>query len=167
MPNGVRSEPLDAMVAPVAVADLERRLIDRAQKGFPLEPRPYAALARELGASEAEIIAALERLKARGVLSRVGAVVRPNTAGVSTLAAIAVPEDRLSEVALLVSSFPEVNHNYEREHALNLWFVAAAPTRAKLDAVLRDIERRTGLAVIDLPLVEAYHIDLGFPVQWR
>lgn len=167
MPDAVLSEPFDAMAAPAAVADLERRLIDRAQKGFPLEPRPYAVLARELGSSEDEVIAALARLRACGALSRVGAVVPPNTAGVSTLAAMAVPEDRLTEVALLISSFPEVNHNYEREHALNLWFVAAAATRAQLDAVLRDIERRTGLAVVDLPLVEAYHIDLGFPVQWR
>jgi siroheme decarboxylase len=69
-------------------------------------------------------------------------------------------------VAALVSSFPEVNHNYEREHDVNLWFVVAASCRARVDGVLAEIEYRTGLAVLDLPLVEAFRLDLGFPLRW-
>ena len=54
----------------------------------------------------------------------------------------------------LVSACAEVNHNYEREHAFNLWFVAAAPDEARLATVLADIARRTGIAVMALPMLE-------------
>lgn len=145
---------------------IDRRLLDSYQRSFPLEPRPYAAIARELGIAEDEVIARLERLKADNLVGRIGAVVRPHTAGRSTLAAMRVPSDRLEEVATLVSAYPEVNHNYEREHAINLWFVIAAPDAEAITRVIADIEGRTGLPVLDLPLEEAFHIDLGFALQW-
>lgn len=151
----------------VALTDLERRLLDAYQRGFPLSSRPYADIAEQLGASESEVIAALERLGEAGVVSRVGAVVTPHKAGWSTLAAMAVPMALLTEVAALVSGFPEVNHNYERDHHLNLWFVVAAADHNAVRAVLQAIERETGLAVLDLPLVEAYRLDLGFPLTWN
>jgi DNA-binding Lrp family transcriptional regulator len=123
-------------------------------------------MALALGVGEDEVLAALAHLKASGAISRVGAVIRPNTVGVSTLAAMAVPAARLEEVAVLVSGYPEVNHNYEREHRLNLWFVAAAPDAARLAAVLDDIGARTGLEVLAFPMLADYHIDLGFDLRW-
>jgi DNA-binding Lrp family transcriptional regulator len=144
----------------------ERRLLDEYQRDFPLLPRPYAEIARQLGVREAEVIAALERLQQAGLISRVGAVVTPHKAGWSTLAAMAVPAGRLEQVAALVSSYPEVNHNYEREHRLNLWFVVAAADKAQVRAVLKAIAGKTDLEVLDLPLVEAYRLDLGFPLSW-
>ena len=152
-----------ASIAPLDA--LEQRLVDGWQRGFPLVPRPYAAIASALGSTERDVIAAVARRLADGVVSRVGAVFRPNVVGASTLAAIAVPPERLAEVARLVSAHEEVNHNYEREHAYNLWFVATAPDAAHLDAALAAIERESGLAVIRLPLVRDYWIDLGFDVN--
>lgn len=143
-----------------------RRLLDEFQRDFPLEPRPYEAIAERLGLTEDEVIATLERLRQSGAISRVGAVIEPNLVGASTLAAMRVPEARLDEVAALVSALPEVSHNYERAHVFNLWFVAAAPTRARLDAVLATIEAESGLEVLDLPLMEPFKLDLGFPLQW-
>ena len=149
------------------VADaLDRRLLDDFQRDFPLDPRPFAALAERLGVGETEVLERLRRLQAQGAISRIGAVITPHRAGCSTLAAIAVPPDELDEVAELVSSYAEVNHNYEREHELNLWFVVTAPSRERVEAVLGEIETRTGLPVLDLPLVEAYRLDLGFPLSW-
>jgi len=149
----------------MTICDLDRHLLDAFQRDFPLASRPYAVLAAELGMTEAEVMDRLVRLQESGVIDRVGAVVAPNTVGASTLAAMAVPDDRLEEVAAIVSARPEVNHNYEREHDLNLWFVLMAANRADLDAAIRDIERDTGLDVVDLPLEEAFHIDLGFPLE--
>ncbi|HSD96173.1 MAG TPA: hypothetical protein VLB06_03420, partial [Sulfuricaulis sp.] len=100
-----------------------------------------------------------------GAVSRVGAVVRPNTVGVSTLAAMAVPPERLESVAALVNGYTEVNHNYEREHRLNLWFVATAPDTERLQSTLDEIAARTGYEVLSFPLVEDYHIDLGFELR--
>ena len=104
-------------------------------------------------------------LKQAGAISRVGAVVRPNTIGVSTLAAMAVPPEELETVAAIVNGYAEVNHNYEREHRLNLWFVATAPDVAHLTAVLDEIAGRCGYEVLSFPLVEDYHIDLGFEMR--
>ena len=142
----------------------ELKLLDDYQRDFPLVPRPYRAIAEATGLGEAEVIKTYARLKDDGALSRIGAVVTPNTAGVSTLAAIAVPPDRLGEVAGMVSAQAEINHNYEREHAFNLWFVVTAADARAVRKVLRRIERMTGLAILDLPLVRSYHIDLGFPL---
>ena len=140
----------------------EARLIDRWQRGFPLVPRPYAEIGRDAGLSERDVIEMLRRLKAAGVLSRIGATVRPNTVGASTLAAIEVPPERLQDVAALVSSEPSVTHNYEREHAVNLWFVVTAANRGTVDLVLDRIRDVTGLVVLDLPLLRSYFVDLGF-----
>jgi hypothetical protein len=95
----------------------------------------------------------------------VGAVLRPNTVGVSTLAAMSVPVADLERVAALVNGYREVNHNYEREHALNLWFVATAPDSQRLQHVLDDIAARSGYEVLSFPLLEDYHIDLGFDLR--
>jgi len=145
---------------------LDQKLLNDFQHGFPLTPTPYADIARELGMTEAEVLARLEELIAAGAVSRVGAVVRPNTIGVSTLAAMHVPPADLEKVAALVSSFPEVNHNYEREHEFNLWFVVTAPDAAHRQRVLDDIAARTGREVLSFPLLEDYHIDLGFDLRW-
>ena len=146
-------------------SEFDRRLLNDFQHEFPLTPTPYADMARALGVSEDEVIARLRELKQSGAVSRVGAVLRPNTVGASTLAAMAVPAEELEPVAAVVSGYAEVNHNYEREHRLNLWFVATAPDAARLQAVLDDIAARTGYEVLSFPLLEDYHIDLGFELR--
>src|SRR5689334_12551983 len=125
--NSIRAVPLEP---------LERRLLDSFQRDLPLVERPYQAIAEAMGTRETDVLAALGRLHATGVLSRVGFVIRPNTAGASTLAAMSVPESELAVVAAKVSARPEVNHNYEREHLLNLWFVVAAADTVALRQVL-------------------------------
>jgi DNA-binding Lrp family transcriptional regulator len=143
---------------------LEKCLLNEYQRGFPLCPEPYAEIATQLGVAEADVILTLESLQRRGFISRVGPVFSPQRAGASTLAALAVPEERLESVAGLVSAFTEVNHNYQREHAWNLWFVVTAPDQQRVEQVLADIETVTGLPVLNLPLERAFYIDLGFPL---
>lgn len=150
---------------PTRTDDLDHRLLNEFQHDFPLVDEPYAEIARRLGTSEDEVLARLARLKREGAISRVGAVVRPNTVGVSTLAAMAVPPERLEEVARIVNRFDGVNHNYEREHAVNLWFVVTAPDSLRLQQVLDEIALRSGYEVLPFPLLEDYHIDLGFELR--
>ncbi len=145
---------------------LDRRLLDDFQHDFPLDSRPYAVLGDRLGIAEDEVVRRLDDLRRQGAVSRVGAVIRPHAVGHSTLAAMAVPADWLERVAELVSGYAEVNHNYQRDHRLNLWFVVTASGRDDVRAVLDDIERRTGLEVLDLPMLEQFHIDLGFGLKW-
>ncbi|MEZ5933027.1 MAG: Lrp/AsnC family transcriptional regulator [Alphaproteobacteria bacterium] len=145
---------------------INQALLDRYQRDFPMVEHPFAVIGQALGLAEKEVIARFEALKQCGAISRVGAVVAPHRAGWSTLAAIAVPDERLEDVAALVSSFPEVNHNYQREHAFNLWFVVTGEDRRHVARVLDEISEKTGLEMLDLPLEEAFHIDLGFPLRW-
>ena len=143
-------------------AVLEARLLNDFQRDLPLVGAPFAAIAARLDVSEDWVLKTLARALADGRVSRVGAVFRPGAIGVSTLAAMAVPEHDLGRVAAIVSAHPEVNHNYEREHRLNLWFVAAAANRAALDGALASIAAATGYRPLALPLVNDYGIDLGF-----
>jgi len=148
----------------LALSALEKCLLNEYQRGFPLCAEPFAEIAAQLGVAETDVIMTLESLQRRGFISRVGPVFAPQRAGASTLAALAVPEDRLESVASLVSAFTEVNHNYQREHDWNLWFVVTAPDQQRVEQVLADIESATGLEVLNLPLERAFYIDLGFPL---
>lgn len=143
----------------------ELMLVNEFQRDFPLEHAPFLGIAQRTGATERQVLDMLQRLHQRGTVTRVGPVFRPNSIGVSTLAAVAVPEPRLHEVAELVSGFSEVNHNYEREHRFNLWFVVTASDVENLDTVLNQIERKSGYRVMSLPLLDDYHIDLGFDLS--
>jgi DNA-binding Lrp family transcriptional regulator len=144
---------------------LHKRLLNDYQRDFPLSPTPYNDIAMELGVSENEVIAAFSELDASDLITRIGPVIPPNRIGVSTLAAIAVPETELESVAQLISAYPEVNHNYEREHRFNLWFVIIAADAQHLAQVLADMEQQTGYPVLSLPLLEDYFIDLSFQLD--
>lgn len=149
---------------PIALNDLEKRLLNEYQKGLPLSPTPFADIARRLGTSEALVLKILDRLQQLGVISRVGPVFKPKQVGASTLAAMAVPEALLTAVADQISAYPEVNHNYEREDSYNLWFVVTAPSQQRLEQVLAEMESKTGYPILYLPLQKQFHIDLGFPL---
>lgn len=151
----------------MTLTELDKQLLNDFQRDFPLVSRPYAALAERLGVSEEDVLQALQALQEAGAIARVGPVFRPNRVGVSTLAAMAVPAERLHEVADQVSAFAAVNHNYEREHRFNLWFVVTAADDVSLQRVLQDLEQQTGFPILNLPLVQDYHIDLGFELQWN
>jgi DNA-binding Lrp family transcriptional regulator len=143
----------------------EFRLLNEFQRDFPLCPAPFAELAARLGVAEKAVLGCLEKLRREGKISRVGAVFAPKRIGASTLAAMAVAPDHLEAVAAAVNRFPEVNHNYEREHRYNLWFVVTAASEGRLQATLGAIEKAAGHPLLALPLLEEFHIDLGFSLQ--
>jgi len=151
------------------LTQLEKQLLNDYQQGMPMVSEPYSEIAREINlkgfsVTEKEVIDTLASLKERGMISRVGPVFQPKNVGSSTLAAIAVPAERMEEVANIVSSFSQVNHNYEREHQFNLWFVVTAGSQDEVEQALYEIEQQTGLSVMNLPMEQDYHIDLGFPL---
>jgi siroheme decarboxylase len=155
---------------------LDRRLIDAYQRGMPVCERPFAAMAERLGSSEAEVLERLARLERLEALSRVGPVFDHARAGASLLAAVAAPGAERDTVAELINRAPGVNHNYlredparsalAREHDFNLWFVMTAPDQATLDARLDALEAALGREILRLPMLEGFHIDLGFPIPW-
>ncbi len=137
-------------------------LLDRFQRGFPLDPRPYAVIGRKLGICECDVLERLTRLAAGGVVRRVGAVLTPQHIGAGMLVAMAVPKRRLRDVAARVSALAAVNHSYARSHRYNLWFVVTAPDAGCVDETVRAAEAIAGVPALRLSLLEAYHLDLGF-----
>lgn len=147
------------------LTDLHKHLLNDFQRDFPLSPTPYRDIGERLGVTEADVIEALSELNEQHLISRIGAVIPPNHIGASTLAAMAVPESALQAVADQISAFPEVNHNYEREHRFNLWFVVVAASTSHLQVVMSAIEQKTGYPALQLPLVDDFFIDLGFKLD--
>jgi DNA-binding Lrp family transcriptional regulator len=158
------AKTVSVLNTPLQLSALEKCLLNEYQRGFPLCASPFAVIADQQDVTEEEVIETLESLQQRGLISRVGPVFAPQRAGASTLAALSVPGEELQRVADIVSDFEEVNHNYEREHRFNLWFVVTASDEAHVQRVLDAIEEQTGLAVLNLPLERSFYIDLGFPL---
>jgi len=147
--------------------DARQCLLNDWQHGFPLRARPYAQLAQVTGLTEAEVMQTLRQALADGRVSRIGGVFAPGVGGASVLAAMAVPDHRIETVAARVSAHPGVNHNYLREHRLNLWFVMTGSDRQAVESGVAELESACGLRALRLPLLRAYHVDLGFDLRGR
>lgn len=145
----------------------DKRLIDLYQRDVPVCERPYLEMSRMLGISEDEVIDRLQALQSGQVISRVGPLFEHSRAGASLLAAVAAPEEQIDLVAARINRAPGVNHNYAREHIYNLWFVMTAPDESTLDERLDELEHELRLPMLRLPMVEGYHIDLGFGIDWE
>ena len=76
-----------------------------------------------------------------------------------------MPDLEIDRVAALIGAEAGVNHAYLRENDWNIWFVATGPDRKHVDATLARIRTRSGLEVLDLPLVRPFNISLGFALD--
>lgn len=142
---------------------LDRAIINQLQGGFPICESPYAVVAEQLGTTEGELIQRVQRLLDEKILSRFGPMYHAERLGGGlTLAAMAIPEELFDEVAEQVNAFPEVAHNYAREHELNMWFVLATETPQRITEVINEIEERTGFDVINMPKEKEFFIGLRF-----
>lgn len=140
---------------------IDLRLIDHLHEGFPLTERPFAEVGQTLGLSEQEVIERLSGMLSRGTLTRFGPMFQIERAGGEfVLAALEVPESDYERITQLVNAFPEVAHNYRREHRLNMWFVVATATPAEARVALQAIEAQTGLPVHAFPKEREYFVGL-------
>jgi len=141
--------------------ELDRAIVNGLQGGFPVCERPYAEAAARLGTDEATLIARLEALLADGTLTRFGPLFDAVAlGGAFTLCALAVSPGDFERVAAIVNAFPEVAHNYERAHRLNMWFVLATEKPGAIADALRRIEAATGLPVLEFPKLDEYFVEL-------
>ncbi len=148
------------------LSQLQKQLLNNYQQDFPLSPTPFQDIAESLGVSEQDVLVAIQELNDQDFISRIGPIIPPNTLGNSILIAMAIPEQQLQAIAEIVSQFPEVNHNYERENHFNLWFVLIANDQDHLQLVIAEIETQTGFEAMQLPLLADYFINLGFELEW-
>ncbi|MGV3569993.1 MAG: Lrp/AsnC family transcriptional regulator [Ramlibacter sp.] len=152
-------------MAAVPLHDATLALLNDFQHDFPLVARPFAALAARVNLTEDAVLARLRDCRAQGSLSRIGAVWGRGAGGAAALCALAVPPGRLEAVADIVSREPAVNHNYEREHAWNLWYVLTGPDAPAVRAIADRLAREAQVPALFLPMVRAYRVDLGFDLR--
>lgn len=144
-----------------ALDEIDRKLINALQGDFPLVPEPYRQVAATLGLSEEDLLRRLDSLLERRVLTRFGPMFQIERAGGAfVLAAMRVPEAEFERVAEQVNAFPEVAHNYRREHALNMWFVLATATPQGIAEATAAIEAATGLPVFAFPKEREYFVEM-------
>jgi DNA-binding Lrp family transcriptional regulator len=141
--------------------ELDRRIVNHLQGGFPVCARPFAAAAAELDTDEATLIARLKELLADGTLTRFGPMFdAERLGGALTLCAMSVARKDFERVAALVNAHPEVAHNYERAHRLNMWFVLATASPDHIPLIVSAIAAETGYPVVNLPRLAEYFVEL-------
>lgn len=144
---------------------LDRRIINELQGSFPVCEYPYRAVADRLGSTESELITRIGCMLDDGLLTRFGPMYHAeNMGGALSLCAMRVPNDRFETVTEMVNAHPEVAHNYQRDHDMNMWFVLATETPAALQTAIDSIEAQTGLSVFNLPKLEEFYVGLHFTV---
>jgi DNA-binding Lrp family transcriptional regulator len=152
------------VLPPDALDTTDRAILNALQEGFPLTPHPFAEAGKPLGLSEDDLIARIQNLREEGAITRFGPFFDAEAmGGAFCLCAMAVPEERFGAVVTLVNAHPEVAHNYERAHRLNMWFVLATDTPEGIEKTARAIEKETGRKVLRFPKLKEFFI--GFRVK--
>jgi len=144
---------------------IDIKILDTLQNEFPLEERPFLALARQLGISEADVLERIAAMKASGLIRRIGGIFDSGRMGYySTLCAMEVPAGRISEVGEIINRLPGVTHNYLRDHAFNIWFTLTASSPEKAARILSELEKDLGLPISSMPTLKVYKIKVSFEV---
>lgn len=156
-------------VAPAGVEErglmdeLDRRIINELQGGLPISDYPYAEIAARFAITEQELIARIDSLLKRKILSRFGPMYHAERMGGSlSLATMQIPPGDFERVAEIVNTLPEIAHNYERDHRFNMWFVLATETPQAHAEALKKIAHETGYPVYDMPKIKEYFVGLHF-----
>ncbi|MCK5831164.1 MAG: AsnC family transcriptional regulator [Methylococcales bacterium] len=140
---------------------INKQIINMLQKGFPICDSPYQVVAEQIGLTESDLLERIKLLLETGVLSRFGPLYHAEQmGGALTLAAIKAPKQRFDQIAKIVNNFPEVAHNYERNHELNMWFVIATDVPERLTQVIEEIEKKIELPVYNMPKINEYFVGL-------
>jgi Transcriptional regulators len=149
----------------MSLSEIDRRIINALQDGIPLCEHPYGEAAERIGLTEQKLRARLIALRDSGVITRIGPMFRAERMGGGvTLAAMRIPREDFERVARLVNAYDEVAHNYERDHEFNMWFVVASEDPDRVEQVLREIERKSGYPVYDMPRLDEFYVGLRFEV---
>lgn len=145
---------------------LDKQLLDAMQSGFPLESRPYAVLGKQLGLTEAQTLERVRNLKKKGIIRRIGGNFDSARLGWhSTLCAASVSENTLDAFVQIVNNYPNVTHNYLRNHAFNIWFTFIGPSAQMVQDSLAEITRKTGVDILYLPATTLFKIKVDFTMQ--
>jgi len=153
------------MVPPTDPVDL--KLLDLLQDEFPLNSSPWKTIGEKIGLSGEEVLSRVRDLHSRGVIRSISPILETGRIGLqaSTLVAMQVPGPDIRRVVGIINEYPQVSHNYEREHDYNVWFTLSTRDQDECTRLIREIIARTGIPpdrVLNLVTLERYKIDVRF-----
>jgi DNA-binding Lrp family transcriptional regulator len=148
----------------VPLDDFDRRLLNAMQGAFPIEPRPYAAVASDLGVPEERVLTRVQELIDDRIIRQVTPIYDTRAFGYgSMLVAAKVDPEHPWRAAKIINSHPGVSHNYLRNHAFNMWFTIAVEEDSKLglQGTLDVLQELTGAESIrQLPTLKLFKIRM-------
>jgi DNA-binding Lrp family transcriptional regulator len=157
----------DGAAAPLD--DLDRKLLNLMQGKFPLEAKPFAAVAALAEVTEAEVLTRVQRLLDERIIRQVTPIYDTRALGYgSMLVAAKVDPENPWAAAKIVNSHPGVSHNYLRNHDFNMWFTLAVEPDSKLglDGTLDVLQRLTGAESIrQLPTLQLFKIRMDLEME--
>lgn len=105
------------------IDELDRRIILATQDGLPLEPEPYAVVARQLGVSSELVMQRLQSMLQAGMIRRIAAVPNHYQLGYTAngMSVWDVPDDRVDQLGRQVGELAFVSHCYHRPRHLPDW----------------------------------------------
>ncbi|MGA9177655.1 MAG: AsnC family transcriptional regulator [Desulfobacterales bacterium] len=147
-----------------SIDEIDRAILNRIQSDFPITPRPYLLIGKNLHLSEDQVIKRLKQLKKKGIIRRIGGNFVPEKLGfVSTLCAAKVSQDKIGSFARTVNRYPGVTHNYRRDNKYNIWFTFIAQSMDEIRNNLENISQETSVkGIINLPATKMYKIKAHF-----
>jgi DNA-binding Lrp family transcriptional regulator len=150
----------------IKLSALDKEILNRVQKDFPLTVHPYRDMAEAIGVSEAQVMDSISKMKTAGIIRRIGGIFdTPKMGFHSTLCACKVPEDRIGEVTALINMEKGVTHNYLRDNdVFNLWFTLTAPSKSELKTILSELQQKTGIVINSMPATKVFKIKVLFEV---
>jgi DNA-binding Lrp family transcriptional regulator len=118
--------------------DVDTEILLALQDGIPIVREPFALVAEHLGIEPDEVMERLHKLRQQKVIRKFKLFIWKRKVGIiaNALVVWAVPDNRVHEVAELLSGFEEVTHCYERRTVPDRW-------RYNLYTVIHGFKRRT------------------------
>ncbi len=143
---------------------MEKEILLRVQKNFPLEPKPFEAIANELGIEEKEVLDILKKQKSLKIIRQTSAIFDTKKLGYkSSLVAFEIDEDKIDDTVKILNEHPGISHNYERNHNFNIWFTLAVPPNSELglEKTVKILASKTAANdFIILPTLELFKISV-------
>ena len=155
--------------AAVPLDDFDRGLLNTMQGAFPIEPRPYAAVAKALEVPEERVLTRVRELIDARIIRQVTPIFDTRALGYgSMLVAARVDPEHPWRAAKIINSHPGVSHNYLRNHDFNMWFTIAVEEDSKLglQGTLDILQELTGAdSIRQLPTLKLFKIRMDLEMQ--
>lgn len=155
-------------MTPISFDQQDLVLLNALQEDLPLVPNPWETIGSGIGIPGDEFLARLKIMAETGIIIGISPILEQRKGTlVSTLIALRVPDEKIAGIASIVNEYPEVSHNFRRNHEYNLWFTLAAVSHNRIDEIVDEIISRTGVSpddMLNLKTDRRYKIDVKFPL---